>query len=311
MLQDSAAFAASKGLGLDDFFAKLKEVQKKMLEARALRVRPGTDDKIILGWNALLNQGIVAAYQSTGKKEWLKLAEKNMDFMRTVFFRDGRWLHTHKAGTTKFPAFLDDLSYLVQSMIVLQEVNGDTSLLKQSIEIIEYVIRHYSDEDGIFFYFSPEFHVEVPVRKKDLYDGAMPSSNAIMAWNLHRLAILFDRPEWMRRSALMLEVNREAAVKYPNSFGVWCNLLLEKTKGTHEIVIIGQDAATYAGQLLRNFIPNRVLMQSEKRQSEFPMMNKRGEESEVKTMIYVCRDYACSLPVDSINEALKQLLTKQ
>ena len=310
LLQDPAVFAASSGLVLEDFYTRLNAVKEKMLEARSVRVRPGTDDKIILGWNALVNQGLIAAYRATGKLDWLKLAEKNMDFIRSVFFSNGSWLHTHKAGITKFPAFLDDLSYLVQTMILLQEVNGNTSLLQQALEITEYVIKYYSDEQDIFFYFTPDFHVEVPVRKKDFYDGAMPSSNAIMAWNLHRLGILFNRPEWTRRSSLMLEVNREAAVKYPNSFGVWCNLLLEKIKGTHEIVIIGQDASVYSGQLLRNFIPNHVLIQSEKKLSDFPMMSNRGEESEGKTMIYVCREYACNLPVDSVNDALKQLLTK-
>jgi uncharacterized protein YyaL (SSP411 family) len=311
MLQDPDSFAVSNDLVPEDFYAKFNAVKQKMLEARALRVRPGTDDKIILGWNALVNQGLIAAYQSTGKNEWLKLAEKNMDFILSVFFKDGKWLHTYKAGTTKFPAFLDDLSYLVRSMIGLQEVNGDTSLLEKSKDIVEYVMKYYSDEEGILFYFTPDFHTDVPVRKKDLYDGAMPSSNAVMAWNLHQLGILFNRSEWTRRSSLMLEVNREAAIKYPNSFGVWCNLLLEKTRGTHEIVIIGQHASAYADQLLRNFIPNRVLIRAEKKLSGIPLMSQRGEEREHETVIYVCRDYLCGLPVYSVRDALKQLLTKQ
>lgn len=311
MLQDPATFATSNGFELEEFYTKYREVQQKMLEARALRVRPGTDDKIILGWNALVNQALVSAYQATGRAEWLKLAEKNMDFMLSVFFIDGRWLHTHKAGITKFPGFLDDLSYLVQSMILLQEVNGDTGLLDQSLEIVDYVIRHFSDEDGIFFYFTPNFHNDIPVRKKDLYDGAMPSSNAIMAWNLHRLGILYNRREWMRRSSLMLEINRDAAVKYPNSFAVWCNLLMEKTVGTHELLILGQESASFSADLLCSYIPNRVMIQSNKNLPGLPLMSGRETQREGETVIYVCKNYECSLPIYNVRDAINHILTKQ
>jgi uncharacterized protein YyaL (SSP411 family) len=208
-----------KGSKAAEALAALPKIKQILLEARSKRVRPATDDKIILGWNALLNQGLVAAYQATGKDEWLRLSEKNMEFMLKVFrSNENQWLHTHKAGISKFPAFLDDLAILVQSMIHLQEVNGNLALLEQAYEIMHYILQFFTDEDGLFFYFTPEFHTEVPVRKKDQYDGAMPSSNAVMAWNLHRLGLFFNIPDWVRRSALMLEANRDAAVIYPPAY---------------------------------------------------------------------------------------------
>lgn len=311
MLQDPASLAAEIGISTTKMYARLALARKKLFEARSVRQRPGTDDKIILGWNALVNQGLVSAYQATGRSEWLQLAQKNMSFIGSVFFRNGRWLHTHKEGSSRFPAFLDDLSYLMQSMILLQEASGETGLLNQALEVLEYVIQYFSDEEGLFFYFTPDFHTEVPVRKKELYDGAMPSSNAVMAWNLHRLGILFNRADWIRRSALMLEANREAAVKYPNSFGVWCNLLLEKTMGTHELLILGKQSASFSAELLRNYIPNRVLIQSSQTLPGLPLMEGRRMPGDGETTIYVCRNYACGLPVNNVGDALKQLLTKQ
>ncbi len=311
MLHDPASFAAEIGISTTEMYARLALARQKLFEARSVRQRPGTDDKIILGWNALVNQGLVSAYQATGRSEWLQLAEKNMVFIGSVFFRNGRWLHTHKEGSSRFPAFLDDLSYLMQSMILLQEASGETGLLNQAVEVLEYVIQYFSDEEGLFFYFTPDFHTEVPVRKKELYDGAMPSSNAVMAWNLHRLGILFNQADWIRRSALMLEANREAAVKYPNSFGVWCNLLLEKTMGTHELLVLGKQSASFSAELLRNYIPNRVLIQSSQTLQGLPLMEGRETPRNGETTVYVCRNYACGLPVNKVADALKQLLTKQ
>ena len=311
LLHDLSERSALKGINAVDAMAALPNVKKTLLEARSKRVRPATDDKIILGWNALINQGLVAAYQATGQVEWLRLSEKNMDFMLTVFRANGnQWLHTHKAGVSKFPAFLDDLAMLVQSMIVLQEVNGNLTLLEEAHEIMQYILQFFTDEDGLFFYFTPDFHTEVPVRKKDQYDGAMPSSNAVMAWNLHKLGLFFNIPDWVRRSALMLEANREGAVKYPTSFGVWCNLLLEKVIGTHEILVLGSDSFRQSQDLLKNYIPNRVLIQAENVSDRFPIMHGRVVGEDGETRIYICREYACRLPASNVDDALAQLLTK-
>lgn len=311
LLHDLSERSALKGINAVDAMAALPNVKKTLLEARSKRVRPATDDKIILGWNALVNQGLVAAYQATGQVEWLRLSEKNMDFMLTVFRANGnQWLHTHKAGVSKFPAFLDDLAMLVQSMILLQEVNGNLTLLEEAHEIMQYILQFFTDEDGLFFYFTPDFHTEVPVRKKDQYDGAMPSSNAVMAWNLHKLGLFFNIPDWVRRSALMLEANREGAVKYPTSFGVWCNLLLEKVIGTHEILVLGPDSFRQSQDLLKNYIPNRVLIQAENVTDRFPIMHGRVVGEDGETRIYICKEYACRLPASNVDDALAQLLTK-
>lgn len=311
LLHDLSERSALKGINAVDAMAALPNVKKTLLEARSKRVRPATDDKIILGWNALVNQGLVAAYQATGQVEWLRLSEKNMDFMLTVFRANGnQWLHTHKAGVSKFPAFLDDLAMLVQSMILLQEVNGNLTLLEEAHEIMQYILHFFTDEDGLFFYFTPDFHTEVPVRKKDQYDGAMPSSNAVMAWNLHKLGLFFNIPDWVRRSALMLEANREGAVKYPTSFGVWCNLLLEKVIGTHEILVLGSDSFRQSQDLLKNYIPNRVLIQAENVTDRFPIMHGRVVGEDGETRIYICKEYACRLPASNVDDALAQLLTK-
>lgn len=311
LLHDLSERSALKGINAVDAIAALPNIKKTLLEARSKRVRPATDDKIILGWNALVNQGLVAAYQATGQVEWLRLSEKNMDFMLTVFRANGnQWLHTHKAGVSKFPAFLDDLAMLVQSMIVLQEVNGNLTLLEEAHEIVQYILQFFTDEDGLFFYFTPDFHTEVPVRKKDQYDGAMPSSNAVMAWNLHKLGLFFNIPDWVRRSALMLEANREGAVKYPTSFGVWCNLLLEKVIGTHEILVLGPDSFRQSQDLLKNYIPNRVLIQAENVSDRFPIMHGRVVGEDGETRIYICKEYACRLPASNVDDALAQLLTK-
>ncbi len=192
----------------------------------------------------------------------------------------------------------------------LYEPTGDLFYLNKAREILEYTLAHYGDESGVLFYFTPDFQQDIPVRKKEIYDGATPSSNGVMAWNLHRLGILFDQPEWRHRAISMLGAIKEAAIKYPGSFGVWSNLLLEVNKGTHEIAIIGGGSQQAAMHLLQQYLPNKVIMASDTASPDFPLL--RGKEvKDDQIWYYACRDYACQAPVSTENELFVQILTNQ
>lgn len=285
--------------------------KEKLLAFRSKRVRPQTDDKILLGWNALFNQALSRAGLAMDKPEWINMASENMKFLLRVFedHEKKNWLHTYKAGESKYPAFLDDLAYVIQALIYLYEAIPDTFYLEKAKEILEHVELYFSDEEGVYFLFTPDFHDEIAVRKLDLYDGAIPSGNAIMAWNLHRLSILFERSKWRERSLKMLEGTREAVIKWPNSFGVWANLLLENIVGTHEILVLGPDAFTAGRSIFHHFIPNRVFMSASHPSEKFPLT--RGKAESTENTFYLCKDYACQLPFFTESELIKAILTKR
>ena len=79
------------------------------------------------------------------------------------------------------------------------------------------------------------------VRKKELYDGAIPSGNAVMAWNLYYLGIVFDRQDWVDRAVGMCKALEQVVLKYPTSFGVWATLMQSLAYGIPEIALIGEN----------------------------------------------------------------------
>jgi uncharacterized protein YyaL (SSP411 family) len=222
---------------------------------------------------------------------------------------NGQLLHTHKAGISKYPAFLDDVAYMIQALLYLYEPTGTLEYLEKARTLMHYAIEHFSDEDQLFFYYTPSFQTDILVRKKDLYDGAIPSGNSIMAWNLHRLGLLYNQQEWRKRAAMMLETVKDAAVKYPTSYGIWSNLLLEFTQGTHEILVLGPQALPMGKALLSEFTPNKVFMAASEATMGYPLMEGRLTASD--TQIFICRDYTCSLPFTSLEEAMTFVLTKR
>lgn len=282
----------------------LQKGKEKLMVARNKRIRPLLDDKIILGWNALMNTACSKAYAATGREQYRQLAIENMNFLLQHFAVNGthEFYHTWKNDTARHPAFLDDYAFLIEALVHLQEVTGDTSWVDRSILVSEYVIEHFSEAETGFFYYTKAGQKDVIVRKKEVYDGAVPSGNSVMAKNLWQLSILFDKPEWRQQSADMTASLGNAIVRYPTSFGNWAGLLMEFVTGTNEIAIIGEEAGPLRSQVLQAYIPQRVIMSSSLADNAYPLL--AGKPAGDKTSIYLCRSYTCQRPVFSVNELM-------
>jgi hypothetical protein len=277
--------------------------RKKLLLAREHRIRPMLDDKIILGWNALMNTACSKAYTATGNDAYLKLAIANMEFLLKEFAtKEQGFHHTWKNGQAKFPAFLDDYAFLIEALVTLQETTGNKKWLDIATSMATFVIDHFSEAETGFFYYTAMDQQDVIVRKKEVYDGAVPSGNSVMAKNLWQLSILMDKPEWKQRSTNLVASLGMAIVRYPSSFGNWAVLLQEIISGTAEIAIIGKRAGNYLKNLLQVYIPQRVIMTAEGPVDGYPLL--AGKNGGDETAFYLCRNYTCQRPVFSINELI-------
>jgi uncharacterized protein YyaL (SSP411 family) len=316
---------------------RLGKARLLLLEYRGRRVRPALDDKILLGWNALMTVACAKAYGATGVEEYKDRAVANIAFCRSrmkgkddgmegpggsVKGKDAgmegpgglvngkddgiyAYFHSHKDGKAKFPAFLDDYAYLIAALLQVQEITGDTDYLLEARELVQYVVDHFGDEKGEFFYFTHEDQGDVILRKREVYDGATPSGNSMMAWNLRYLSIIFNMPDWGERAARMAAAVQKPIVRYPSSFGIWATLFQALTYNIEEIVITGRRLKNARQELLRQFIPYRVLQSSEAENTQFPLLTDRRIED--RPLLYLCKNYSCQLPVNEVTALLRLL----
>ena len=299
-------FAAQKNITPENLKEIIQKGKKKLLDQREKRVRPLLDDKILLGWNALMNLAYSKAYAATGNRHYRALAEENMEFLLQAFSAgEGSFYHTWKNGKAKYPAFLDDYANLIAALIELAQVTGNFNRLDQAYEIAETVLENFGDPESPFFFYTGRHQKDILLRKKEVYDGATPSGNAVMAANLYRLSIFFDRQDWRSKAEDLIKTIGEVATKYPTSFGVWLSLLFEISKGTKEIVLLGKGCENYLGKILELPVFHKLVMAAEKPQNRFPMLADKPENDEI--LIYLCKNYACSRPVKTI-EDLQSLL---
>lgn len=301
-------FAAMKKIDAAALEQLLAGCRQQLMETRAPRIRPGLDDKILLGWNALMIHACCKAYAALGNEHYLTLATRAMEFcwqhLRQPENGQG-FYHTWKNGQAKYPAFLDDCAFLIRALIALQEVSGNLDWLTRARELTEFVTEQFSDESGTYFYYTQLGQKDVIVRKKEIYDGAVPSGNAVMAANLRYLALVYDQRQWASRAQDMLARLSQTVVRYPTSFGVWAGELLQMVKGTHEIAVVGKDYLTRMRQVHDYYVPFKVLLGNEKDCPGLPLLEQR-EQAE-KTLIYLCQDYHCIKPVNYIQEIVNLL----
>ena len=286
------------------FTQLLVRSNQKLLNVRNSRVRPGTDDKILLSWNALMITSLCKAYAALNNEVFKNLAMKNMQFLEENCKNNtgSGWLHTYKNGTAKVDGFLEDYAYLVQAYIHLQEITGQSDYLLKAKELTQYIIQNFKDEEEPFFFFTHKNQGDVIVRKKEVYDGATPSGNSIMALNLLYLAKIFDESSWFSIAENMIIKLEHQIIKHPTSFGVWANSLQWLIEPVNEIAIIGNNAFSSLKDVINAYIPNKVLQTASKPDSNFPLLSQKIESATMH--IYLCRNYSCLQPFSKVNELL-------
>lgn len=301
-------FATECGLEEKELKNILKRCTSILLSARNKRVRPGLDDKILLSWNALMNTACSKAYAATGNVRYRELAIKSMDFLIQKFTGGEALTHSYKEGKSTIPAFIDDYAYLIQALIYLQEITGDQEYLKRAKHLTEYVVNNFADEETGLFFYTHSKQEDVIIRIKEIYDGATPSGNAIMAWNLQYLSIVFDKNQWKQIAERMIVSMIDTVAKYPVSFGVWANVMADMYKGINELAIVGDNADGLRDCVLLHYISNKVLQSSLSDNNEFPLLYKRWVNN--KTYMYLCRNYNCLKPVENINDLIGLIHTQ-
>lgn len=296
-------FVPEYSLNTDEFVLQMKSCLQKLYHKRSERIRPLLDDKVILSWNALMNTAYCKAFAATGNEAYRTKAVENMHFLLTAFSsaHQPSLKHTWKNKTAKVDAFLDDYAFLIQALIHLQEITSNLAYLEKAGELAEYVISAFSEEDTGYFFYTPKGQEDIIVRKKEVYDGAVPSGNAVMSSNLYQLGVLFNHPEWADRSVRMLGTLLVPVVRYPSSFGVWAAHLLSMINHYNEIAVVGDGYEQARDELLRLYMPGKIFQTASQSIENWPLLAKK-EVPQNCTFYYFCTHYSCKHPVETTGD---------
>ncbi|MBU6328706.1 MAG: thioredoxin domain-containing protein [Acidobacteria bacterium] len=290
----------------------VERARAALFEARAQRVRPGLDTKVLLEWNGLMLATLAEAAAATGDPNWLTAAETTAAFLCDNLRRpDGRWLRTWQGpvdgsaaeGQAKILAYAADHGAMLDALVRLAEATGHSRWIDEAISTADALIELFWDEtDGGVFTTGSDADALV-TRPKDLMDNASPGANSLAAVGLLRLAAITGDERHRHHAERIIAMLGETAGRLPLGFGHMLLAVELQALGTTEIVISG-DRPDLVTAVQRNWRPESVLLWGEPTPS--PLWEGRDERG-AEGRGYVCRDRVCGLPAHDVPELLTQL----
>src|SRR5690554_1279059 len=276
-----------------------------LLTTREKRTKPRLDDKTLTSWNALMIKGYVDAYRVFGEESFLKIANKNANFILNNQLReDGGLNHNYKNNTSTINGYLEDYGATIDAYLALYEITLNDKWLLTARDLTNYVFDHFYDKTNSMFYFTSNKDPLLVSRTVEYRDNVIPASNSIMAKNLFKLARYFDNKHYSKTATNMLNNVKPEIQDYGSNYSNWLDLMLNYTQPFYEVVVAGPNAHEKINEFNLEYIPNKILAGTTKT-SSLPLLESRFLENE--TLIYICVNQTCKLPVKEVSEAMKQL----
>jgi uncharacterized protein len=315
---DPATFAQSYKLTPEQLETKLASLRSQLLELRGKRVRPHKDDKVITEWNGLMLSAFAKGYEITNDLRYLDAACDCAQFLETRILKEDGLLRVYRQGHAKQHGFLADYAFTANGLIDLYEATFDIHCLKLAIRLSDEMIAKFLDADAGGFFMTLADQPDLPIRSKDSYDGAVPSGNSVAAMALMRLSVLVNRKDFHDLALRAMSLLAGAATRVPIAY---MNLLIAFDFNHYrpqEIAIVGKRSDPITQTLLQvvysTYVPNKVIAfldpydpQRTEIQELIPLLQDRSPV-DTKPTAYLCKDFACKLPVTEAAELVKQLI---
>ena len=265
---------------------------EKVYQYRKKRCALHLDDKVLTSWNALMTAALCRLYRVSGKAMYLTAAKRAEDFIQKYLWENGRLFVSFRAGRRGAKGFLDDYAAYLYAQLALYEATLEQEHLDRAERLCGDVLASFRDGENGGFYLYGSDSETLLLRPKETYDGAIPSGNSMMAWNLVRLAQLTSDRGYEREAERQLNFLAADAEQYPAGYAMFLLALLDWESPPPKVTVV------LAGQEKKFTVPPdavaRLLSGPTK---EFPL--KDG-----KTTFYVCRNQSCLPPVNDLNEVL-------
>ena len=306
--------ADALGLTARELQDSIALIREHLYVVRCDRISPALDDKILTTWNGLMLASLAEAARVLERNDYLHAAKLAGTFLlENMVDERGRLYRTHKAGRSKLNAYLEDYANMIDGLLELYQATFEEHWFIEARRLADLVLDHFDANDG-GFYDTSDDHEDLIVRPRNLQDNVTPSGNAMIAKQLLRLAAYTGDARYDNAARAVLKILTDAMRQYPQAFAESLNATDALVNGIVEVAVVGdrdtEEARDIFALLNRLFRPNLVTALARKDVAEhesIPLLSHR-KMLEDRTTVYVCRQFACRLPVTSAAEVDALLL---
>ncbi|MCB1195622.1 thioredoxin domain-containing protein [bacterium] len=295
----------------------IEKIRRKLFSEREKRTRPYKDDKILTDWNGLMIAALAKAARVFDNESYRNSAEKAAFFLTKQLTKpNGRLYHRYREGNVNIDGHLDDYAFVVWGLLELYETTFDTRYLQQAVRLTEIQINDFWDTENSGFYFTAHSSEALLIRRKEIYDGAVPSGNSVSALNLLWLSRILGNRNMEEKARMLLNTFAGKVREFPAGYTHVLLAVDFHTGNSFEILFIGDKSDAQSRTLLNElnsiYIPNKVTLFHNKGSQIYDLssiaeyINNYAVEKG-KTIVYVCRNYTCQLPTSDPGK-LRELL---
>ena len=308
--QSDLELSDSFKLPIKDVSLNLLKSRKLLLDARARRIRPQTDDKAITSWNAIMLQSFSEAARYLKRDDYLQVAIENANFIIDNLFVEGRLLRSWRKGQADHLAFLEDYGALILAMLSLYESDPNSKWFQFADQLTNEMLRLFIEDD--LLYDTGIDHEKLLIRPRDLQDNASPAGNSLATFALLKMYAYTAKQQYYEIAMRNLGSMQNMISQYPTSFGQWLQALDFSMADGYEIAIVGQrdaeDTERLRDVIWARYRPYEIIAQSspEKNEQGAPLLLDRAMIDN-KASVYVCQHFVCQLPVNSPTNLAKLL----
>jgi uncharacterized protein YyaL (SSP411 family) len=293
---------------------RIAPIRAKLYAARERRIHPGLDDKVLASWNGLACRALAEAGRALGRADYVAAAVKNAGFLLESMRADGRLLRTWKGGRAKLKGYLEDYSMVTAALLEVYEATFDRRWLDQARTLATDMVRLFWDEPLEGFYDTGSDGEPLIVRPRNLFDNAVPCGASVAIEVLFRLTVLTGEPQYEATALKALRLMGDLMAKHPSGFGRFLCALDFHLGPVTEIALVapkgGDGLVALETEVFSRYLPNRVVTGmvagDAGAAAGIPLLEGR-EAVGGKATAYVCRNYACELPVTDRAALARQL----
>lgn len=294
----AADIASDHGISLDKVEQLLERAKSKLFEARNERIRPGLDDKVLTGWNALMISGMARTSRRFRNLEHRDSLERALNFIRDTLWDEPQLYASYKDGKAHLSAYLDDYAFLLEALLEVLQLRWSTKDLNWAIALADALLERFEDQHHGGFYFTSHSHESLIHRPKAFADEATPSGNAVAALALNRLGHLTGDIRYLKSSSRAIEIAVDDITRAAAAHATSINAMEEILNPPAIAIIRAQPKALTRWLQLANkhYAPNRLVFGITLEQEDLPKYLKiRAPQGE--HVAYFCHGNQCSPPI--------------
>ncbi len=297
------AVAAHLKISPKELRETIARVKPLVYAARAKRIPPGLDDKILTAWNGMMISAMAEGARVFGDSRYLEAAGEAADFLLRAMKRPDQGLYrTYRAGKAHLDACLEDYAYLAEGLIDLYEAGAHEGYLDEAVRLAERILADFSDVQQGGFFTTSKDHESLILRSREGPDGATPSGNAVAASVLARLSFHFAREDFREAAANAIRVYGRQITRYPRAFAKSLCVVDLLLRGPVELAFLGSPAEAgfeaLRAEVNRRYLPNRIIAHHDPQGPDPDHPLTKGKTLvKGKAALYICRNFSCQAPI--------------